>query len=138
MTAQKGDSVILKIGDGATPTEGFVNIGGLRNTSFKLNNRVVESNDLASGRWRNLLSGVGIDSLSIGGDGFFTDAASEETLRGYAFAATTNNYELHFGNGDKLSGAFFISRYLRDGELNSQENCAISLESAGAIVFTTA
>jgi predicted secreted protein len=106
MTAQKGDNVILKVGNGATPTEAFTSIGGLRSTSFKLNNKVLDSGNLNSGKWQSLLGGAGIESVTIKGSGYFTDTAAEETFRGYAFAASSNNYELHFGNTDKLSGFF--------------------------------
>ncbi|MCE3233046.1 MAG: phage major tail protein family [Rickettsiaceae bacterium] len=135
MTAQKGDNVILKVGNGATPTEAFTTIGGLRNTSFKLNNMIKDASNLASGRWRKL-TGAGIESVSIKADGFFTDSAAEETFRGYAFAATVNNYELAFGNGDKLSGAFVVSEYERNGDLRKPEEFSLVLESAGAVTFT--
>ena len=138
MTAHKGYNVVLKIGNGATPTEVFTNIGSLRNTSFKLNNKIINTSDLASGKWQKLLAGAGIEAMVIKGRGFFTDEASEETLRGYAFAVSSNNYELHFGNGDKLSGAFLVSEYVRAGDLRLPEDFSVVLESAGAIVFTTA
>jgi predicted secreted protein len=137
MTAHKGYNVILKIGDGATPTESFANIGSLRSTSFKLDNKVLDSSNLASGKWRRLL-GAGIDAVTIKGSGYFTDIAAEETLRGYAFANSSNNYELDFGNGDKLTGAFIVAGYSRSGDLKSSEGFDITLESAGVVVFTTA
>ena len=137
MTAQKGEDVILKIGDGGNPIEVFADVGGLRDVSFTLSNKIVEASDLASGSWRKLLSGAGVDFLSISGNGYFTDVASEEILRGYAFAATTNNYELHFGNGDKLTGAFLVASYLRSGDMGAQEDFAIGLESAGEVTFVT-
>ena len=136
MTAKQGDDVILKIGNGATPTEAFTAIGGLRNTSFKLSNIIRDASDLSSGQWRKLFSGVGTNSLSISGDGFFTDTASEETLRSYAFSASVNNYELSFGNGHKISGAFLIAEYSRSGDLRQQEDFLIRLESAGAVVYS--
>jgi TP901-1 family phage major tail protein len=135
MTAQSGDDVILKIGNGASPTEVFTAVGGLRRTSFTMNNKVIESSNLGSGKWRKLISGAGIESAALSGSGYFTDSAAEEALRGHAFAATANNYELHFGNGDKLSGAFLVSRYSRVGDFGSQEDFAIDLESAGVVTF---
>jgi predicted secreted protein len=43
---------------------------------------------------------------------------------------------LNFGNGDKISGKFVIANYERSGNLGSQEDFSINLESAGAILFT--
>lgn len=138
MAGQKGKLVLLKVGDGQTPTESFATIGGLRTTSFNLNNQSVDATNKDSGQWRELLDGAGISSLSISGAGLFTDAASEETLRGYAFGNNIKNYELHFGNGDVLSGAFQVTSYQRSGNHNDDETYSISLESAGAVTFTVA
>lgn len=118
------------------PTEGFVEVGGLKDTSFRLNNKIVEANHLASGKYRNLISQSGISHMVISGVGYFTDSAAEEILRGYAFSTTANNYEMYFGNGDKISGKFVISNYERRGNLASQEDFSVILESAGVIVFT--
>ncbi len=135
---QHGDSVVLKIGDGATPTEGFSEIGGLKNTNFNFNNELRVSADLSGGQWQNLLGSTGIQSLSIGGDGYFSDSAAEETLRGYVFSASKNNYELHFGNGDKISGSFVVDNYSRSGRFNGVEAFSLLLQSAGGVVFTAA
>ena len=135
MTAQKGEDIILKVGDGATPTEVFTQIGGMRNTKILLENNTIDNSDLSSGRWRDLQSASGLASLVISGDGYFTDSSAEEILRGYAFASTVNNYQLYFGNGDSISGAFLISKYQRDGGFSSQEEFFIELLSSGAVAF---
>jgi TP901-1 family phage major tail protein len=76
--------------------------------------------------------------MSISGTGIFTDAASEETLRGYAFAGTGNNYQFIFGNGDYITGTFVVTSYERSGNYDAEETYAITLESAGTITFTGA
>lgn len=136
MTAQKGSLVVIKVGNGGSPTETFTTIGGLRITTLNLNNQIVNASNLSNAPWKKSLSGAGSRSLSISGNGVFTDAASEETLRGYAFANSANNYEIHFGNGDKISGAFQIASYSRTGNVDDEETYAITLESAGEISFS--
>lgn len=138
MTAQKGSLVLLKVGDGGTPTETFTTVGGLRTTSFTHNNQTVDATNKDSGAWRELLEGAGVRSISISGSGVFTDSAAEETVRGYAVNNSIQNYELTFGNGDKLSGAFQITSYQRAGTYNDAETYSITLASAGAVTFTTA
>lgn len=138
MTAQKGSLVLLKVGDGATPTETFTTVGGLRTTSITHNNQTVDATNKDSGAWRELLDGAGTRSVSISGSGVFTDSAAEETVRGYAMSSSVNNYELHFGNGDKLSGAFQITSYQRAGSYNDAETYSITLASAGQVSFTGA
>lgn len=135
MAAQSGDDVILKIGNSATPLEGFSEIGGVRLTSFTLNNNVIKQNSLVSGKWQKLNGNCGISSVAISVSGYFNDSASEETLRLAAFSASVKNFELHFGNGDKLSGAFLIEQYSRSGDFGSQEDFSIRLQSAGEVVF---
>jgi predicted secreted protein len=93
MTAQKGSLVLIKVGNGGGP-EIFSTIGGLRSSRLILGNQIIDSSNI-SAPWRILLN-AGIKALSIGGRGFFTDAASEETIRGYAFSGSVNNYQFVF------------------------------------------
>lgn len=137
MSAQNGALVLLKMGDGGTPTETFTTIGGMRANSFTLNNQAVDATNKDSGAWRQLLEGAGIRAVSLSGSGIFTDSAAEETLRSAAFNNSIDNYELHFGNGDKLSGAFQITSYNRGGSYDGEETYSASFASAGAITFTT-
>ena len=136
MAIHKGDDVILKVGDGATPTEVFTDVGGVINTSFKLDNEIIEANNLSAGAYRQINAQSGIKNLVIRFDGYFTDSSAEELMRRYAFSAASSNYELHFGNGDKISGAFFISSYERVGNLGSQEDFVVVLENSGDVTFT--
>jgi TP901-1 family phage major tail protein len=138
MTAQKGSLVLLKVGDGATPTESFTTVGGLRTTNFTHNNQTVDATNKDSGAWRELLDGAGTRSVSISGSGVFTDSAAEETVRGYAMENSVKNFELTFGNGDKLSGPFQITSYQRAGSYSDVETYSLTLSSAGQVTFTTA
>lgn len=138
MTAQKGSLVLLKVGNGGSPTETFTTIGGLRTTSFTHNNQPVDISNKDSGAWRALLDGAGIRSLSISGSGVFTDSAAEETVRGFAMSNAIKNYQITFGNGDSLKGPFQITAYQRTGSFNNEETYALALASAGEVTFTTA
>lgn len=138
MTAQKGSLVLLKIGNGGTPSETFTTVGGLRTTSFTHNNQTVDTTNKQSGAWRELLDGAGTRSVSISGSGIFTDSAAEETLRGYAMANSIHNFELTFGNGDTLAGPFQITSYQRAGSYNDAETYSITLASAGQVSFVVA
>lgn len=138
MSIFEGSLVTLKIGNGSTPTETFTQVGGLENVKMRVRSRMVESSNLSTGRWRELISGAGVVSLSISASGKFGDATSEETLRNAAFANTLKNYEFVFGNGDKVSGAFQISDYERFGDMESEEGFSVALESGGDITYTPA
>lgn len=135
MTAQKGSLVLIKVGDGQ-PSETFTTVAGLRTTRLVLNNQAVDATHKGSGAWRELLEGAGIGSVTLSGTGIFTDAASEETVRGYAFSNAVHHYQLTFGNGDTLSAPFQITSYERAGEFDGEETYALTLESAGTVVFS--
>jgi TP901-1 family phage major tail protein len=98
--------------------------------------QMVDTTNKDSGGWRLLLAGAGIRSITLSGSGIFTDSASEETVRGYAFTNSINNYEFYFGGNDKISGAFQITSYERAGNHDGEETYAITFESAGAITST--
>jgi len=135
MTALNGSLVLIKVGNGGSP-EVFTTIGGLRASGLVLNNHMLDTTSTESGTWRQLLSGAGIHAMHISGSGMFTDAASEETVRGYAFASTVNNYRFIFANGDTVAGPFLLTSYERSGDYGSEEIYSLALESAGSITFT--
>lgn len=137
MVAQKGSLLLLKVGDGGDP-ESFTTVGGMRTTSLTHNNQSIDTTNKDSGAWRQLLDGAGIRSISISGAGVFTDSTAEETVRGLAMSNSINNYQLNFGNGDVLTGAFQITSYGRSGNYNDEESYTITLASAGTITFTAA
>jgi len=134
MASYKGALVLLRIGDGQE-SETFTTIGGMRTTKFVLNNKLVDATNLDSGAWREIMDTAGVASLRISGGGFFTDSTEEESLRSQAFGNTLKNYELYFGNGDTLSGAFQITQYERIGDFDDHELYSITLESSGAVSF---
>lgn len=137
MTAQKGSAFLLKVGDNGSP-ENFTTVGGMKANAFILNNTAVDATNKNSGAWRILAEGAGIRHVTITGTGIFTDSATEETVRGYAFSNSIRNYQIVMANGDVLQGAFQITRYERAGEYDNVENYTMTLESAGVIAFTVA
>lgn len=137
MAAQKGSLVLFKVGNGGEP-EVFTTIGGLRASNISLSQQPLEALTVESGKWRHLRSGTGIQSARISGTGIFTDSAAEEILRSYAFAGSIHHYQFFFANGDLVAGPFLITGYQRTGQIEGEELFSVALESAGALVFTTA
>jgi len=136
MPSQNGTLVLIKAGNGGGP-ETFTTIGGLRTSDIVLNHHALDATNIESGQWRELLGGSGILSFEISGSGLFTNSASEETVRGYAFAGTANNYQFVFANGDSVTGPFIIISYHRSGNHDGEEIYALTLASAGAITFAS-
>jgi len=133
--AEKGISFLLKQGAVlSTPTT----IAGGRTVSMTLNNEQVDVTTQSSANARTLLADAGVQSISIDMSGIFEDSAVEETVRGYAFANSINTFSLYFPNGDTLEASFAISNYSRNAEYNGAEEFSMTLESSGAITYTTA
>lgn len=137
MPARKGSLVLLKVGNGA-PTELFTTIGGLLVSQLVLNHTLVPANTLVSLDYRTLLGGAGLKSVRMSGSGIFTDSASEELLRGYAFAGTAHNYRFIFASGAYCAGSFIIGRYERMGDQDAEEMYSVVLESAGPVSYAAA
>ena len=135
MAAQKGALFLLKVGDGGGP-ETFTTVGGLKTASFNINTASVDVTNMSSNGMRELLAGAGIQTMSLSGNGVFTDSAAEETVRANAAANSIDNYQLVAANGDTWQGAFLITSYQRSGNFDGAETFTISLESSGAITFT--
>lgn len=136
MAAEKGRAFLLKIGDGGSP-ETFDVVGGMRSTSLRINNEMVDVTNKTSGGWREILSGAGIRKISLGGSGIFTDSISEELLQTKALASSVDNYEVVFESGDKFSGAFQVTSLEFAGDYNGERTYSIALESSGVVSFAS-
>ena len=143
MAAQKGSSVLLKDNSGGSA----VVIGGLRSTSMTINGEMVDITAKDSATFsgssghdigRALGSNMGIRSMSVSASGVFTDSAGENNLRGAAFTGSSVNYDLVFGDGSTVKGAFIITSYERAGEYNGEETFSVTLESNGTMTYTNA
>lgn len=83
-----------------------------------------------------MLSQAGKRSVTVSSDGFFSDSTAERTVRDTALSMTTRNYQLAFGNGSVMSGAFRIRTYGRYGKFRAEESYKLTLESSGPVIFT--
>ena len=133
MTAQKGSAFLLKIGDGGAPPA-YDTVAGLRTTQMSINGDTVVVTHKQSGGWRELLSGAGTRSVSVGAAGIFLGSDAEASIRAHALAGTLEDYELSFEDGAKLRGKFLIQRLDYAGDFNGERNYTLQLESSGAVV----
>lgn len=137
MAAQKGDALLIKVGDGGSPTESFTTIAGLRTKSMTINAETVDVTTAdTTSKMRQLLAGAGIISFAVSGAGVFTDAATDATLKTEMLAQTIKNYQVVVPDFGTYEGAFQITQMEYAGEYNGEATFNISLESAGDISFT--
>ena len=143
MAVQKGSSFLLKDNSSGTPQT----IGGLRSTSMTINGETVDVTNKDSATFtgssghdigRVLGANMGIRSMTLSASGVFTDSAGENNLRGAAFTGAAVNYDLVFGDGSDVKGAFIVTSYERAGEFNGEETFSCTLESSGTVTYTNA
>lgn len=139
MTAQAGRTLLLKIGDGASPTETFTTVAGLKAKQFQLNSTTVDATHAESaGEWRELLANAGVKSATLSGSGIFRDSASDETVRAAFFDGTHANWQIVVPDFGTLEGAFQIAALEYGGQYDGAVTFTITLQSAGAIAWTGA
>lgn len=135
MSGQKGRDVLIKIGDGEDP-EAFVTIAGIRAKTISLNARTVDGTSGESPEaWRELIAGAGVKSASVSGAGVFKDAASDASIQQAFFAQAVTSFQLIIPDFGSLTGPFLVEALDYSGDHDGEAAFAITLASAGALVF---
>lgn len=138
MTAQNGKNLLLKIGDGGSPAT-FATVAGLRAKTISLNARVIDATDADSpAAWRELMPGAGVKSATISGTGLFKDAASDAAVRSAFFAQSADVWRIVIPDFGQLQGPFLVASLEYSGRFDGEAQYAITLASAGELVFTAA
>jgi TP901-1 family phage major tail protein len=133
MTAQKGKDLLVKISDGAG---GFTTVAGLRTRRLAFNAETVDiTNAESANRWRELLDGAGVKRAAVSGQGLFTDAATDASMRQTFFDGSIVNYQIVIPDFGTVAGAFQITDLAFAGQHNGEVTYDLTLESAGELTF---
>ena len=137
MAAQSGQAIVVSIKDNAG-TPAYQPVGGLRTRRVAMNAETVDVTHAGSaGRWRELLDTAGVQSLTISGDGVFIDDAAQNEVNEAFLAGSIRDWKFLFpGMGDFVAPGK-ITQLEFGGEYNKESTFSITVESAGAVVFTT-
>jgi TP901-1 family phage major tail protein len=131
-TATSGKLVLLQLGSGVSATS----IATARTNSFTINHTVVDTTTKKDGGFGSILAGGGTTSITISLEGVFNDETYDNTLRGYGFNGSSNEYTIIMGNGDKIVGKFIITSYTVGGAYNEAETFSATLQNDGIVTFT--
>lgn len=133
MAAQRGKDLLLKI---ATGDDTFQTCAGLRSKRIAFNAETVDVTDAdASGRWRQLLAGSGVQRASVSGAGIFKDAASDALIRAAFFNGDILNWQIVVPDFGTVGGLFQITALEYGGAHDGEVTFEIALESAGFVSF---
>ena len=135
MAAQKGRSLLMKVGSGSPVT--YATIGGMRSTSIAINDETVDVTNKDSGINRVLLANGGITSMAVSGSGVFTDTASEALVQAAMGAGAFSAYQFLIPDFGTYTGSFQLVSLEYAGEYNGEVTYSFSFESSGAITFAT-
>ncbi len=132
MVAQKGKDLLLKIGNAGA----YETVAGLRTKRLAFNAQAVDVTDAQSaGRWRELLSGAGVQRASLTASGIFKDQASDALVRGAFFAGTIPGWQIVIPDFGTIAGLFQIVALEYSGRHDGEVQFEIALESAGLLTF---
>lgn len=134
MAVEKGSAFLLKVSNGA-PAPVYQTVAGLRTTTLAINAEQVVVTNKGSAGWRELLSGAGVRSVSVGGSGVFTGSAAETRVKASALAGTLDDYEVSFESGERVRGRFLVTRLDYAGDFNGERTYSLTLESSGAVAL---
>lgn len=136
MGAQKGDQILLKIGNDSSP-QTFTAIAGLRTKNLTINSETVDvtSADDTS-KYRQLLEGAGIKNIAASGSGVFKDASASDAVNSSALDQTHLEWQIVVPGLGTFEGKFQITSLQYAGEHNGETTYDLSLESAGDIAYT--
>ena len=137
MAAQKGKDILVRIGDGSTPSV-FTALAGLRARTISLNAKAVDATDGDSAGWRELLTGASVRQCSVSGSGVFRDASADAQMRQAFFDGAARSWQLVIPDFGTLQGAFQVSALEYAGQFDGEATFAVTLSSAGALSFTAA
>lgn len=140
MAKQKGRTVLIKIGDGATPTEAFDTMCALTTKTLTVNNETIDVTTAdcttpGGVLWSEVMDGV--KSITLAGNGTSKKDDAEARLAEVAMAANPNvNMQVVIPNFGTFAGRFFIGSMELGGEQSGGVTFSLSAQSTGSVTFT--
>ncbi len=134
MTAQLGRNILLKLHG----QNGYETVAGLRTRTLDFNLTPINITDSASvGHWQELLSGGGVRTLHVAGEGVFKNIQADETVRSNFFAATVASWQVILPDFGTLQGGFLLTELTYAGDYQGEVTWRIALNSASQISFVS-
>ncbi|MEM1421831.1 MAG: phage tail tube protein [Pseudomonadota bacterium] len=141
MTGFLGSDLLVKIGDGASPTEAFAQFAALRNSSLSLGGAPVDQTtaddkDVNGNIWQTVIAGP--KSFSISADGVAKTANKSQVQQ--VLDDFTNNTPRNYEVTVPVFGVFVVSIVVTNFEITAQYDdvitFSITLQANGAPAFT--
>lgn len=137
VSATPGGTVIEFTDDlSAVTMEIFKTIGGLRTKTFSFAAEAVEVSNHGSNQWRAIKDAAGLKSVSVSGDGVYTNVSNFKAMEVDAFAQNLVCLAfLDVAAGRIYSGCFKITSLELSGEFSGEATYSMSAENNGEITI---
>ncbi len=139
MPQVKGRLLLIKIGDGATPTEVFANLCGIKTRSFNMSANEVDTtipDCVNPGNAVEKTAEPGIVSRGFSGSGAFVSGGTQTILMGHVRAATVFNAQVVVPGDGEYEGSWMVSDFELTGEMEGNMEFSATFSAAGALAFT--
>lgn len=111
----------------------FVDIGGVTENSFTLNNTPIEIQSKTTGAWRKILNDKGLQSVDMNVTCVFNSDLGLRRLRNAA-KEKENKYRFQIDRGGVLmEGEFYVQNYAESSPDNDKVTATFSLVSSGTV-----
>ena len=135
MSEQCGGGIVVQFKDDAG-SPAFQTVAGLRSRNIQLNQETVDiTNADSANNYRELLAGVGVRSLTISGDGVFTDSVGENEIKDAWLENEFRDAEFTVPGLGVFTCSVQVTQLQYSGDFNKEVTASVTFESAGAITF---
>lgn len=128
----KGSAIVVKKGTSSAGTA----LAAGRTTSISLNSETVDVTSADdTNRWRQLLAGTGVKTMSVSFSGVLKDGATHDQMIDDLIAQTVDAYGIVLGSLGTFDGNFQLTQFDANGDYNGEAQFSITLESGGDITY---
>ena len=136
---QVGRLLLIKMGNGGTPTELFNNLAGFKARSFNLSANEVDTtipNKAAPGGVAQKTTVPGISSRQFSGSGQFVKDADTTLFMAKVRNAEIFNAEVVVPGDGSYKGPWMASEFELSGDVEGNMEFSATISAAGALTFT--
>ena len=139
MPAQLGRTLLIRIGDGGSPTEVFANLCGIKTRTFNLSANEIETtypNCENPAEKVQRTTRPGIVNRTFSGSGTFVSGGTSAILMGHVREATVFNAEVIVPGEGEYAGAWMVSEFEFEGDMEDDMQFSATFSASGPLEFT--
>ena len=138
MPAARGSDLLIRRGDGATPTEAFTTIGALQNSNWSINGNPIDVTtaddvDVNGEIWQTFITGP--KSGTVSGNGIGKALQPLQDLYDDFATGVIRNMEIVVPNLGTFTAAFVITQMEFTGPYDGVQGFNITMQLSGAPTF---